>query len=526
MAWDSRIRDRALDLMSRGWPLVDIGEKLDVPVPTLKYWKHKYPELSEAARTESTIENLQDQLQELSRKEQSMATAHKVAMISKSIERLKKLDAAQEAKAKSRPRPRVAIGHEVKKIREKTPELLGFYPFQKKFFMSDAQFRVWLKGRQLGASRTAGADALLAARAGTPQLFLSASEEQSIILTRYVKQHAEKLGIAVEGGDKELRVEGGANIKAMAHNWRTVQGFTGDIWMDEFAWYSNPKRMWSVFVPSIGAIKGRLTIMSTPFEAAGLFHDIFYNEEKYFMFERFQTTIHDAIADGMPFDLEVMRALFDDDTWALMYECQFADDENAFYPIGLIKGCVNYKHTLYYPDREKALYAGYDIGRTRDLSVLAALDSVDDKLRLAMLDVLRKAPFDEQEHTVNNFMKMFPNAALRIDKTGLGMQLAENAVKKFSGRAFGIHFTAATKEAMALNFRRMLERKILVLPNDPVLIADIHAIKRRAGQKSFLYDADRNEHGHADRFWALALAASHKKIDTIRENSGGRAWIL
>jgi hypothetical protein len=57
-----------------------------------------------------------------------------------------------------------------------------------------------------------------------------------------------------------------------------------------------------------------------------------------------------------------------------------------------------------------------------------------------------------------------------------------------------------------------------------LLIADIHAIKRKAGAKGFLYDADRNEHGHADRYWALALAASHAEV--LRVKRGGRAYII
>ena len=59
--------------------------------------------------------------------------------------------------------------------------------------------------------------------------------------------------------------------------------------------------------------------------------------------------------------------------------------------------------------------------------------------------------------------------------------------------------------------------------NDPALIADLHAIKRKAGAKSFIYDSDRNEHGHADRFWALALALSY--FEKVRDKRG-KAYII
>jgi phage FluMu gp28-like protein len=47
----------------------------------------------------------------------------------------------------------------------------------------------------------------------------------------------------------------------------------------------------------------------------------------------------------------------------------------------------------------------------------------------------------------------------------------------------------------------------VTLPRDRELVGQIHAIKRRvlpSGKVSF--DAERNARGHADKFWAVALA--------------------
>ena len=69
-----------------------------------------------------------------------------------------------------------------------------------------------------------------------------------------------------------------------------------------------------------------------------------------------------------------------------------------------------------------------------------------------------------------------------------------------------------TKQQRGYGFKfkkKHFEDKSIIIPNDPALIADLHAIKQKAGAKSFIYDSDRNKHGHADRFWALALALSY-----------------
>jgi len=51
-----------------------------------------------------------------------------------------------------------------------------------------------------------------------------------------------------------------------------------------------------------------------------------------------------------------------------------------------------------------------------------------------------------------------------------------------------------------------------VLPRDRGLVGQLHAIKRRvlpSGKVSF--DAERTGKGHADRFWAVALACQKER---------------
>ena len=103
------------------------------------------------------------------------------------------------------------------------------------------------------------------------------------------------------------------------------------------------------------------------------------------------------------------------------------------------------------------------------------------------------------------------------------MSVAEKVKRRFPSRAQGVYFTQSSKEAMALNLKKYFKDKSIIIPNDPALIADLHAIKRKAGAKSFIYDSDCNEHGHADCFWALALALRCFKRLGIR---GGKAYII
>lgn len=525
MAYDKKTKELVTALGLSGIPAKELAEEYGISRPTITLWIRKKKE--EDAEGIDTIKNIKKQLATLSKRKPTEAVSRKIAMLSKSLAALERMQGKKE-EAQQKKIPKISLENtpEAMKVREwALSDEAGLYGYQREFLQSDEQFRFVVKSRQIGFSFVAALDALIGALSGRNQLFLSASEEQALILMGYLDYWAKKIRIGFEKDtDKVKTLENGAVIKALAHNFRTVQGFTGDVWMDEFAWYPNPKKIWHAFVPSIGAIKGRLTIMSTPFEEQSLFHDLYVDETKYFMFKRFRIDIYKAMEDGLPFDLNIMRALFDAETWASAYECQFIDDDSSLFSIALIKSCVDTNFSYFTPSSKEVLFMGYDIGRVKDSSALAGLVIKDTNYQLAIMETLRKAKFDEQKSFLKTYMNRYELGQIKIDKTGIGMNISENITDAYRRRASGVYFTAGIKEHMSLNLKKLFEDKRITIPNDPLLIADIHAIKRKAGAKSFLYDSDRNAHGHADRYWALALAAAH--VQVVRTKKSGGIWIM
>ena len=83
----------------------------------------------------------------------------------------------------------------------------------------------------------------------------------------------------------------------------------------------------------------------------------------------------------------------------------------------------------------------------------------------------------------------------------------ERLHKKFGDKIEGVYFTPQMKEQLAIDVKRGLEQHEFALENNKDFHAQIHSIKRMdAIGKYFRYDAERNEKGHADSFWAWALA--------------------
>jgi phage FluMu gp28-like protein len=89
----------------------------------------------------------------------------------------------------------------------------------------------------------------------------------------------------------------------------------------------------------------------------------------------------------------------------------------------------------------------------------------------------------------------------------MGAPLAESLQQEFGPRVEPVTFTAAVKEDMAYRVRRRMEQRLDLIPDAPQIARAFGAVKKLvtlAGNTRF--DAERTDLGHADEFWAKALA--------------------
>ncbi len=108
--------------------------------------------------------------------------------------------------------------------------------------------------------------------------------------------------------------------------------------------------------------------------------------------------------------------------------------------------------------RDRSFFAGVDVGRDHDLTVIWVLEAVAD-LRLTRAVVcLDRVTFDAQERELYAWLE---NPAVKrccIDCTGMGRQFAERAQQKFGKyRVEGLHFTGVVKEELAYPVRAAFE---------------------------------------------------------------------
>jgi len=155
---------------------------------------------------------------------------------------------------------------------------------------------------------------------------------------------------------------------------------------------------------------------------------------------------------------------------------------------------------------ESELIGGMDIGRKKDLTEIFFVGAGDiNPLRLMIS--LDRVEFAKQEKTVRHVLDILPVTGLLVDETGMGMQMAENL--SADTVAEGAYFTNASKQQWATEMRKQMEISAVPIPNDRDLAYQIHSVKKMiTAAKHNVFDTEKNEKHHADKFWALALAVS------------------
>jgi phage FluMu gp28-like protein len=363
----------------------------------------------------------------------------------------------------------------------------------------------------------------------------------------------------------EIIFPNGSRIIGLPANPATARGHSANILLDEFALHKDSRAIWTALYPSI--TRGyKIRVISTPLGKKNKFYElwtgltlqIWDGREYRHVGERggwskHKITIYDAVAMGLELydedfnpttDPEYLRlGLADDEAWHQEYLCEFIDETTAWLPYDLIETVEDVRidvtpawleqliaEAVAYHDQWKTferppvsfeaahildkamiagdLYAGFDVARTRDLSLIWLDEMVNDVARCRGVANLTKQPFGVQKLVLFAILKHPKMRRCCIDKTGIGANLAEDAETMFGSRAEGVTFTNASKEALAVGIKKSFQDRKDAIPTDTTIRLSFHTVKKIATPTgNFRFDADRDETiGHADHFWAKALA--------------------
>lgn len=319
---------------------------------------------------------------------------------------------------------------------------------------------------------------------------------------------------------EELELSTGGRIMSVPANPDTVAGFTGNVYLDEFARHKDARAIWEALFPTISSRPDlRLSVCSTPLGRAGMFYEICEAAAKAgSIWSLHRCDIHQAIANGFEHNLaELREACIDDQVFRQSYLCEFVDEAYALLPYELLVQAVEPDIGYEFRGMEPGwgdLYVGVDIGRHRDMTVITVLELIRNQFVWRGAIEMHKTPFAVQERRLYDILRDRRVRRCCIDMTGMGEQFSERATELFGGnRVEGVRFSVASKDSLGMGLRVRLDEKCLALPDHTPLIDDLHSVQKEITNAGGIRLVAPRENGsHADRFWSLALAISAAPI--------------
>lgn len=407
------------------------------------------------------------------------------------------------------------------------------YPYQRRYLADTSRFKAGMWSRQVGKTFTTTLEAVLDVLQAEAEgriskwTILSVSRDRALdAMDSGVKLHLRAIGQAFEAADvpfaadelaHQVKLPGGSYIRAVASKPSTARGMSDNLILDEFAHHQDNRAIWTALFPVISRPTLKLRVISTPAGKGDKFYEIMTAPDS--VFSRHIVSIYDAVADGLPRNVEELRrGLGDPQAWAQEFECQFVDEATSWLPYDLIDGCEDLGAGTPGGYTGGAAYVGMDIAARGDLTVITVLEKVGDVLWLRELIELRATSFAAQLAEFDRVMRQYRVARAAIDQTGMGEMPVEEARRRHGQyRVEGVLFTGPRKLDLATALKEAMEDRRLRLPvGHAALRADLHSVQRVAGPTGApRLVAERDANGHADRFWALALAASAAATEPV-----------
>lgn len=422
-------------------------------------------------------------------------------------------------------------------------------PYQRRWVADRSRFKIGLMARQTGKSMgTACEDVTDCLTRVTTWVTLSRGERQALEWMIKAREWADAYKVALEDY-QEIRDGANALLKAAEITWPngsrliaipanpdTARGYSANLTLDEFAFHEQPDQIWRAIYPSItNPLRGelRIRVVSTPNGIGNKFHELWTKAlpagspefaaaeaSGDTVWSAHKVDIHQAAAEGLPVDIEKLRAgLNDPEGWAQEYECQFLDAASVLLPYDIIGPCespdaaASVAPEFWMAIQPQPLVMGIDFGRKRNLTVAWTAGSVADLLVTKEVLCLRDVSTPDQVDILRPRIARVRRVCL--DYTGPGVGLGDYLVKEFGeyrpeahryGKIELCTFTQGLKLEIFPKMRMAFEARNVRIPADREIREDLHSVQRVTSPNGGItYRAPVRDDGHADRAVALAL---------------------
>jgi phage FluMu gp28-like protein len=422
-----------------------------------------------------------------------------------------------------------------------------FLPYQEAWISDESSFKLYEKSRRIGATYATSyrcVQKCLRRRDFTQWVssrdILTAKE----FITDYVARWVKLANVAATGmaGDVCTVIDPEKNITAYVATFPNTSsrivslsstpaafaGKGGDVLLDEVDLHLDPGTLIDMAMPCI-TWGGQLEAVSA-YKVDGSPSTVFARlcaEAKAANPMRaslHRTTLQDAVDQGLvdainaatgrkqtpaEFIADIRARCRTESAWLSQYMCNPQDDGGSLLPYGLIGSCEADAASLQsHRDATAPAYLGIDVGRKHDLTVFWLLRRIGDVLWTDSVRVLERTDYTAQLDAATEMIRTANVKRCCIDSTGIGSMMAELLQKRFGQYTVEqVQFTNAVKLDLGMPLLQAFQDRAVRVPADATIREDLHKTRRTTtAAGNVRLEADSDDAGHADRFWALALA--------------------
>lgn len=577
---------QARRLFWMGWGIQQIADELRIPRPTVASWarRGRWEQITAKDAVEDAIAH---RMNMLIAKEKWDGGDHKLFdNLGRQLERTARIRRYEGAGGHEGDlNPKVAArnaGPKQKKPKnhltaEHVEQLLtafdkGLFDYQRNWRSPAAlkgstalSTRFILKSRQIGATFYFAREALIRAiETGNNQIFISASKNQAHIFRQYIVSFVQSVtGVKLEGDPIELVIDGvqgpeGENPKLyfLGTNYRTAQGYHGDVYIDECFWIYGFEEIWKVASAMASQKRYRKTLFSTPSTIAHEAHKL-WSGERFNKRRRKEdrveidishaalkdgaiaadgifrqiVTLEDAAAGGCDlFDIDQLILDYSPDEYDQLFRCVFMDDAHSMFPFDLMRRCMvdsweewaaDYDPYALRPFEDEEVWIGFDpqesaAGDDGACVVIAPPKVAGGKFRVLEKFRWRGLDFEAQAEKIRGLAERYNVTKIAIDTTGIGAAVWQLVVKWFP-TATRLDYSVPLKTSMVLKAKNVITKGRLEFDSGWVdVVQSFVSIRAELtqSQRQVTYVASRaGDTGHADVAWAIMHALHFEPLD-------------
>lgn len=333
-----------------------------------------------------------------------------------------------------------------------------------------------------------------------------------------------------------IRFNCGSNIYVMSSSIDAIAGKRGHVYIDEAALHKDFQQLFDIAKPAT-RWGFTLTFFSTHRSKQNYFYKLIkrIKEGEIPNAEVMTITLMDALNDGYLNRINARAKLlggqvytsndefFEEEKAQASSEEMFlqenmcipadADATQAVKEDDLARIMFPQNDIFCEPVSGRKYFAGIDIGRNRDLTVIWICEDISTGTQPMLvtrhIDIMSKVEFSVQEKKIANTLNKWKPRHCMVDGTNVGAMIAENLEKRFSF-CEAVKITASTRPRFISDLVSFIRRDPVALkvPNSNEVWVDFLSVERyidKHGKEDFYIPAHRGTDSHGDRFMSMVL---------------------